>query len=79
MHVQCRIALNGEESSMNPLIDVDALRGKLAGGQLTPERRQALQRELAECTTPADRAELDATLRRLPAAETVDIRDLLFR
>jgi hypothetical protein len=64
---------------MNPIIDLDALRLKLRSADLTPARRQALQRELAEHTTPADRAELDALLRRLPAAETAEIRDLLFR
>lgn len=64
---------------MNPVIDLDALRSKLRGSDLTPERRQELQNELADRTTPADRAELDALLRRLPAAETAEIRDLLFR
>lgn len=64
---------------MNPLTDIDALRQKLGAGALTHERRQELQRELAESSTPADRAELDALLRRLPAAQTAEIRDLLYR
>ena len=63
---------------MNPMIELNSLRQKL-NDELTPQRRQALQQELAESTTPADRAELDALLRRLPAAETAEIRDLLFR
>ena len=63
---------------MNPIIDLNSLREKL-NDELTPQRRQTLQQELAESTTPADRAELDALLRRLPAAETAEIRDLLFR
>ncbi len=64
---------------MNPITDIDSLRQKVGVGTLTRERRQALQRELAESSTPADRAELDALLRRLPAAETAEIRDLLYR
>lgn len=64
---------------MNPILDLDALRDRLRHADLTPARRQALQRELADRTTPADRAELDALLRRLPAAQTAEIRDLLFR
>ncbi len=64
---------------MNPILDLDSLRHKLRSADLTPERRQALQAELASRTTPADRAELDALLRRLPAQETAEIRDLLFR
>jgi len=64
---------------MNPVIHLDSLRAKLHSAQLTHERRQQLQRELAEYTTPADRAELDALIRRLPAAETAEIRDLLYR
>lgn len=64
---------------MNPVIDLDALRLRLRSAELTPQRRQALQREVADGTTPADRAELDALLRRLPAEQTAEIRDLLFR
>ena len=64
---------------MNPLTDLDALRRKLDEGSLTPARRAELQRELAESSTPAQRAELDAMLRRLPAAETAQIRDLVYR
>lgn len=64
---------------MNPVLDLDVLRLKLRSAELTPQRRQALQRELADRTTPADRAELDALLRRLPAGQTAEIRDLLFR
>lgn len=58
---------------------LEALRRHLRDGQLTPERRRALQHELAQRSTPAQRAELDALLRRLPAAETADVRDLLYR
>lgn len=64
---------------MNPVTDIESLRRKVREANLTRERRQALQQELAEFSTPADRAELDAALRRLPAEETVDIRDLLYR
>jgi len=64
---------------MNALIDLDTLRRWVADGALTGARRQALQRELAERSTPAQRAELDALLRRLPAAETAEIRDLVYR
>lgn len=64
---------------MNPITDIDSLRQKLGAGTLTHERRHQLQRELAESSTPADRAELDALLRRLPAAQTAEIRDLLYR
>ena len=64
---------------MNQLTDVDALRRRLEEGTLTPARRAALQRELAESSTPAQRAELDAILRRLPAAQTAEIRDLVYR
>jgi len=64
---------------MSVFTDLDALRRKLQEDALTPARRQALQRELAESSTPAERAELDAVLRRLPAAETTEIRDLVFR
>ena len=64
---------------MNVITDLDALRRKLRAGALTPARREALQRELAELSTPAQRAELDALLRRLPASETAEIRDLVFR
>jgi hypothetical protein len=55
------------------------LRLQLSQGALTPARRQALQRELAETSTPAQRAELDSLLRRLPASETAEIRDLVYR
>ncbi len=58
---------------------LEFLRRQIRDGQLGPERRHALQQELAERSTPAQRAELDALLRRLPAAETVDVRDLLYR
>ncbi|MET3807753.1 hypothetical protein ABIB25_004780 [Nakamurella sp. UYEF19] len=64
---------------MNPIPDLDSLRRKVREATLTNERRQALQQELAESTTPAQRFELDAMIRRLPAAETAEIRDLLYR
>jgi len=64
---------------MNPVTDLDELRLKVKAAALTQERRRALQQELADYSTPADRAELDAVLRRLPADETADIRDLLYR
>jgi hypothetical protein len=64
---------------MNVMTDLDALRSRLAEGTLTRARREALQRELAESSTPAQRAELDALLRRLPAAQTAEIRDLVYR
>ncbi len=60
-------------------VDLAGLRRELTAGTLTPQRREALQRHLTEHTTPAQRAELDALLRRLPAAETADIRDLVYR
>jgi hypothetical protein len=65
--------------TMNPITDLASLRRKVREAALTHERRQALQRELAEYSTPGDRAELDAILRRLPADDTAEIRDLLFR
>jgi len=65
--------------NMNQLTDLDALRRRLEEGALTPARREALQHELAERSTPAQRAELDELLRRLPAAETAEIRDLVYR
>ncbi len=58
--------------------DVTALRNELSSGELTAERRSALQRQIAQWS-PADRAELDAALRRLPADQTADIRDLVYR
>ena len=61
------------------MIDLDILRSKLSSGEMTRERREALQRELAEQSTPAERAELDDLLRRLPAQETAEIRDLVYR
>ena len=64
---------------MNPVTDLEALRRRLEEGALTPARREALQRELAESSTPAQRAELDELLRRLPASETAAIRDLVYR
>jgi hypothetical protein len=63
---------------MHPYIDVNELRSELASTELTPERRSALQQEIAQWA-PAARAELDAALRRLPAEQTVDIRDLVYR
>lgn len=63
----------------NPLIDLEFLRGRFQDDSLTPARRQQLQQELFERSTPAQRAELDALLRRLPAAQTADIRDLVYR
>lgn len=62
-----------------PVATLEFLRDQLRGGQLTPQRRHALQQELAARSTPAQRAELDALLRRLPAAHTADVRDLLYR
>jgi hypothetical protein len=64
---------------MNPVTDLEALRRRLEENALTPARRAALQRELADSTTPAQRAELDEILRRLPASETAAIRDLVYR
>lgn len=64
---------------MSPATDLDALRDKLKAATLTRERRWALQNELAASTTWAERAELDEILRRLPADETAEIRDLVFR
>ena len=66
------------DTSTNSFVTLEFLRRQVAG-TLTPERRQALQQDLAERSTPAQRAELDALLRRLPAAETADVRDLLYR
>ncbi len=63
---------------MNPVTDLDSLRRKLGQAALTPARRQALQQGLAQSSTPAQRAELDSLLRRLPA-ETAEIRDLVYR
>lgn len=61
------------------VVTLEFLRRQLRDGQLTPQRRHLLQQELAQRSTPAQRAELDALLRRLPAAETADVRDLLYR
>ena len=61
------------------VVTLEFLRRQLRLGQLTAERRHALQEELARRSTPAQRAELDALLRRLPADETADVRDLLYR
>ena len=61
------------------VLSLEFLRRQLRQGDLTTERRHALQQELAARSTPAQRAELDALLRRLPAAETADVRDLLYR
>jgi hypothetical protein len=66
-------------TTTNPAGTLEWLRRQVRQGQLTPERRQALQHELAQRSTPAQRAELDALLRHLPAAETADVRDLLYR
>lgn len=66
-------------STMDSADTLDFLRQQLRLGSLTPERRHALQHELAQRSTPAQRADLDALLRRLPAAETADVRDLLYR
>ena len=62
-----------------PVVTLEFLRRQLQLGRLTPERRHAIQQELAAHSTPAQRAELDALLRRLPADETADVRDLLYR
>ena len=64
--------------SSHPTVTLEFLRRQLRQGQLTPQRRAALQQELATQSTPAQRAELDALLRRLPAAQTADVRDLLY-
>ena len=64
---------------MNPYVDLESLRHMISERELTPSRRQELQDELARRSTPADRAHLDAMLRRLPAQDTADIRDLLYR
>lgn len=64
---------------MDSMRILEFLRRQLRSGDLTTERRHALQQELADRSTPAQRAELDALLRRLPAAETADVRDLLYR
>lgn len=61
------------------VVTLEFLRRRLRDGALTPDRRHALQQELAARSTPAQRAELDALLRRLPAGETADVRDLLYR
>ena len=61
------------------VVTLEFLRRQLQLGRLTPERRHAIQQELATRSTPAQRAELDALLRRLPADETADVRDLLYR
>ena len=75
--------INGPESAADGTADsaltLEFLRRQLHQGDLTPERRHALQQELAARSTPAQRAALDALLRRLPAAETADVRDLLYR
>lgn len=63
----------------DPTVTLEYLRRELRLGQLTPQRRHALQQELAQRSTPAQRAALDALLRRLPAADTADVRDLLYR
>lgn len=63
----------------DPVVTLEFLRRQLRHGHLTPARRQALQQQLAQRSTPAQRADLDALLRRLPAAETADVRDLLYR
>lgn len=68
-----------ETDATNPTVTLEHLRRDLRDGELTPQRRHALQQELAMRSTPAQRAELDALLRRLPAAETADVRDLLYR
>ena len=60
-------------------VTLELLQQELRQGQLTPQRRHALQQDLARSSTPAQRAELDALLRRLPAAQTADVRDLLYR
>jgi hypothetical protein len=67
------------DASTDSVVTLEFLRRRLREGQLTSERRHALQEELARRSTPAQRAELDALLRRLPAAETADVRDLLYR
>lgn len=67
------------EAPTDSVVDLEFLRRELRNGQLTPERRQLLEQKLAERSTPAQRAALDALLRRLPAAETADLRDLLYR
>ncbi|MTD15088.1 hypothetical protein GIS00_14185 [Nakamurella sp. YIM 132087] len=41
--------------------------------------RPRLQAELSEILTPADRIELEAALRALPAQRTEQLRDLLYR
>lgn len=67
------------DATTNPTVTLEHLRRELRDGELTPQRRHAIQHELATRSTPAQRAELDALLRRLPAAETADVRDLLYR
>lgn len=61
------------------VLNLSVLRDKLADWGPAPDRRLAVQRELADCLTPADRAELDTMLRGIPAAQTADIRDFLYR
>ena len=61
------------------VLTLELLRRRLQQGDLTPDRRHSLQQEFAARSTPGQRAELDALLRRLPAAETADVRDLLYR
>jgi hypothetical protein len=42
-------------------------------------RRQALERELADYNTPAQRLDLEATLDRFPDGATEELRDILSR
>jgi hypothetical protein len=56
---------------------IDAMRSSLAERRTARTDRRRLERELARFTTDAERAELDAMLRRHPSEDTLPIRRIL--
>jgi hypothetical protein len=59
------------------MIDIETLR-RCAADHPGESCRDAIQLHLAYHATPADLAELEDFLRRAPAAQTGDLRDLLY-
>ena len=60
------------------MFDINALR-RCAAEHPGKDCREAIQLHLAHHATPADLAELEDFLRRTPAAQTGELRALLYR
>ncbi|HEX2804880.1 MAG TPA: hypothetical protein VHN80_01750 [Kineosporiaceae bacterium] len=55
------------------------IRARLVIRRAARHRRRALERELADYATPAQRLDLEATLDRYPDGVTFELRDILAR